>query len=456
MRRKKIACLLLAGMMLLSVAPTQAFAATKNSTAAVTAGDAVTTDGSQACEVDVRIASTFSVTVPKKITLDGTTKSGAYTVSCKGDIAGNESVSVVPDTTFEMSQTGKANVQAAVTQEKTTFKDSGYTGELGDAVKMGTAAGESTGTAIDGSIVTPDLSAGAWNGAFNFTINLEVIGEDLTLNGENIASYTNAETGQAIATSGDVVIPEYVRDADGVKHRVTVVSGVIPERNGDGVLKESPSNLFGKIVYDDENNTTSESAGVAVTSISLPDSVTNIGEAAFAGCGTLKSISIPDSVTNIGGSAFVECSSLTSITVNPNNTVYDSREGCNAIIETTSNMLIQGCNDTIIPDTVTGIGDAAFYGCSSLDSVDIPDSVISIGEGAFCACDSLTSVKLPVDVASIGTFAFNGCNKLNSVAYRGKKYSEGSTLIQALEDNNVALGYSVFDFSSDDFTDSVN
>lgn len=282
-------------MMLLSVAPTQAFAATKNSTAAVTAGDAVTTDGSQACEVDVRIASTFSVTVPKKITLDGTTKSGAYTVSCKGDIAGNESVSVVPDTNFEMSQTGKANVQAAVTQEKTTFKDSGYTGELGDAVKMGTAAGEITGTAIDGSIVTPDLSAGAWNGAFNFTINLEVIGEDLTLNGENIASYTNAETGQAIATSGDVVIPEYVRDADGVKHRVTVVSGVIPERNGDGVLKESPSNLFGKIVYDDENNTTSESAGVAVTSISLPDSVTNIGEAAFAGCGTLKSISIPDS-----------------------------------------------------------------------------------------------------------------------------------------------------------------
>ena len=165
MKRKKITSLLLAGIMASSaifsggVAVTNA--ATVNSVAASTQGDPVTTDGSQACEVDASIASAFAVTVLKKITLDGATKSGSYNVTCRGDIAGNESVSVsvVPDATFAMSQTGKANVQAAVTQEKTMFRGSDYTGDLGNAVKMGAAAGESTGTAIDGSIAAKDLSA---------------------------------------------------------------------------------------------------------------------------------------------------------------------------------------------------------------------------------------------------------------------------------------------------------
>ncbi|MBR5455520.1 MAG: leucine-rich repeat domain-containing protein, partial [Bacteroidaceae bacterium] len=86
-----------------------------------------------------------------------------------------------------------------------------------------------------------------------------------------------------------------------------------------------------------------------LTSIEIPGSVTSIGYCAFNNCGALTSVTIGDGVTSIGGYAFCSCSGLTSIVVDGNNRHYDSREGCNAIIETATNTLIQGCQNTIIP-----------------------------------------------------------------------------------------------------------
>ena len=106
----------------------------------------------------------------------------------------------------------------------------------------------------------------------------------------------------------------------------------------------------------------------------------------------MTSIEIPNSVTSIGYGAFAYCSSLASIVVDGGNTIYDSRNGCNAIIETTSNTLIAGCKNTIIPNSVTSIGDSAFNGCYSLTSIEIPNSVTSIGDDAFSWCD-LTEIK---------------------------------------------------------------
>ena len=103
-----------------------------------------------------------------------------------------------------------------------------------------------------------------------------------------------------------------------------------------------------------------------LTSITIPNSVTSIGSDAFYYCTGLTSITIPNSVTSIGDWAFRGCSGLTSIVVEEGNTVYDSRENCNAIIETATNTLIAGCQNTVIPNSVTSIGDYAFYCCSSL------------------------------------------------------------------------------------------
>ena len=152
-----------------------------------------------------------------------------------------------------------------------------------------------------------------------------------------------------------------------------------------------------------------------LTSITIPDSVTSIGGSAFEGCTGFTNITIPDSVTSIGGSAFRDCSGLTSIVVDSANTVYDSRNNCNAIINTSTNELIAGCKNTVIPNTVTSIGSAVFSNCTGLTSVIIPDGVTSIGDYAFNHCSGLTSIDIPSGVTSIGQSAFSYCSGLTSI-----------------------------------------
>ena len=152
-----------------------------------------------------------------------------------------------------------------------------------------------------------------------------------------------------------------------------------------------------------------------LTSITIPNSVTSIGDAAFGSCSGLTSVTIGSSVTSIGDYAFANCTGLTSVVVEEGNTMYDSRENCNALIETASNTLITGCKNTIIPNSVTSIGDYAFYDCSGLTSVTIPNSVTSIGDYAFYDCSGLTSVTFGSSVTSIGDNAFYGCSNIQEV-----------------------------------------
>ena len=161
-----------------------------------------------------------------------------------------------------------------------------------------------------------------------------------------------------------------------------------------------------------------------LTSVTIGNSVTNIEYRAFHNCTHMTSIIIPNSVTSIGEQAFGNCIGLISIAVEGGNTTYDSRDNCNAIIETATNTLIRGCQNTIIPNSVTSIGDYAFYG--GLTSVTIPNSVTSIGNYAFFWCVNLTSIVIPNSVTSIGDYAFISCTGLTSVTLGHSVTSIGS------------------------------
>ena len=145
-------------------------------------------------------------------------------------------------------------------------------------------------------------------------------------------------------------------------------------------------------------------------------SVTSIAEEAFMYCAGLTSITLPKSVTSIGHLALYGCTGLTGIVVDAENPKYDSRDNCNAIIETASGKLIQGCQSTVIPNGVTSIGQYAFAICTGLTSIDIPNSVVSIGYYAFSGCTGLTTIEFPNSVASIEAHAFTGCEGLTSIS----------------------------------------
>lgn len=155
-----------------------------------------------------------------------------------------------------------------------------------------------------------------------------------------------------------------------------------------------------------------------LTSITLHEGLNRLGETSgrvFSGCTSLKSIYIPASVTAIGESPFEGCTNLTGIRVNSDNLTYDSRENCNAIIESDTNELIAGCKTTVIPDGVFGIKKYAFYLNKGLTSIEIPSSVDTIGEYAFDNCTNLAAVELSSGLITIERYAFDGCKSLEKI-----------------------------------------
>ncbi len=184
---------------------------------------------------------------------------------------------------------------------------------------------------------------------------------------------------------------------------------------------EGCSNLSGTIVIPSQITQIDENvfAYCNISSVVIPESVERIKRMAFASC-PLDSIFIPSSVTSIsvtdgnGSGAFLGCTHLQSIIVDEANSVYDSRDNCNALIETATNTIILGCKNTIIPNTVNSIGNSAFAGCTELDAITIPNSVSHLGIGAFERCDSLSTITLPTSVSYISNYAL-ACSGLTSI-----------------------------------------
>ena len=151
--------------------------------------------------------------------------------------------------------------------------------------------------------------------------------------------------------------------------------------------------------------------GNDVVEITIPDTVTSIGDYAFYNCSSLTSVTIGNGVTSIGDNAFEGCSSLTSVTIDSDAIVSKNYSSDSNI----SHIFGSQVTEYIIGDSVTSIGDYAFCECSSLTSVTIGNGVTSIGGAAFCACNSLTSITIPNSVTSIGADAFCACNSLTSI-----------------------------------------
>ena len=297
------------------------------------------------------------------------------------------------------------------------------------------------------------------------------------------ATETDAE---ALDEMQEAVYDESEADADGFKWNGTAIVGYVG-KGGDVKIPEKCTSI-GSSAFKGCDNLTSIVIPKGVTSIGsfafmdctgmasveMPEGVTSIGHHAFWGCYKLKNIEIPVSVTSIGKYAFYDCSRFadinipanvtsigvyafrgcggmngpTSIVVSPENTTYNSNGNCNAIIETKTNKLIQGCMNTKIPMGVTSIGDSAFWNCHCIKNVEIPASVKSIGSSPFIGCQELSSIivspenatytsndncnaiietktnkliqgckdtKIPTSVTSIGNSAFAYCSELTSI-----------------------------------------
>lgn len=166
----------------------------------------------------------------------------------------------------------------------------------------------------------------------------------------------------------------------------------------------------------------------SLTSLVIPDSVTNIGDYAFWNCRSLTNIVIPNSVTSIGDNAFEYCFSLSNLIIPDGVTSIGDGAfvGCTSLssvvipdsVSCIGNNAFWGCEsltDIVIPNSVTSIGESAFYECSSLTEVVIPDSVTSIGDKAFHTCSSLTNIDIPDSVTSIGDGAFDDYNFPNDI-----------------------------------------
>jgi hypothetical protein len=154
---------------------------------------------------------------------------------------------------------------------------------------------------------------------------------------------------------------------------------------------------------------------LTLKAVTFSNDVTTLGDEAFGWCTGLNEINIGKKVTEIVGNPFNGCKNLTSIVVDEENPIYDSRDGCNAIIHTSDNVLLQGCKNTKIPETVTAIGPYAFDDMDDLKTINIPSSVDSINYWAFIYCDGLTSIELPEGLKIIKSQAFRYCRQLTSI-----------------------------------------
>ena len=191
-----------------------------------------------------------------------------------------------------------------------------------------------------------------------------------------------------------------------------------------------------------------------LTTIMIPNSVTSIGEGTFYGCTGLTRVTIPSSVLFIGESALADCSRLVSVTVDLANPAYSSSDNVLFNRKQTSLVAFPAGKTGVytIPNSVTSIGDSAFFACGGLTSITIPSSVISIGDSAFEYCNALQTLTIPSSVTSIGYYAFSdsgltsitipgSVTSIGDYAFDGSDFLTNVTILNGV----TSIGESAFD-----------
>ena len=197
----------------------------------------------------------------------------------------------------------------------------------------------------------------------------------------------------------------------------------------------------------------------SLETIQIPDGITSIEGWAFAYCSKLTSIIIPESVTSIGDFVFYDCSSLNSIDVDSANANYSSEDG---VLFNKDKTTLITCPETksgnyVIPDSVASINNYAFFGCSNLNSITIPEGIINIGFNTFESCSSLESITIPTSVTSIGSSAFSGCSSLESIIIPNKVTSIGDSAFRNCSNlASIVIGESVTSIGSQAFSYCIN
>ncbi|AEF81251.1 leucine-rich repeat protein [Leadbettera azotonutricia] len=264
------------------------------------------------------------------------------------------------------------------------------------------------------------------NVVYDVNLPLDMPGFNILVQGDKITIT------RYVGNDRDVIIPSTATSAEGnITFQVTAIGDYAFTGGSRGISKIMLNiGMISSGMLNDKTKTDKDLLKKCrlLTSITIPDSITSIGQGAFSGCESLESLTIPDNITSIGGFIFFGCRSLKSITI-PKNIICIGDyafSGCKSLknitipkgIVSIGDHAFSGCKSLIsvvLPDSVTSIGGSAFFNCTSLTEIDIPDSVESIADETFSFCKSLTNLIIPDSVTNIGYKAFCGCNSLKNI-----------------------------------------
>lgn len=328
--------------------------------------------------------------------------------------------------------TGELVIPNAVSSisDQTFIGCSGFTGELvipNSVTTIGAGAfawcEDFTGLTIGNLVAT--IGSEAFEACVGFSGAL-VIPNSVTAIGDYAFSGCNSFTGTVtISSSVNAIGDNIFYLCNNLEHiMVDPENAVYDSRNNcNGIIETATNTLITGCKHTVIPNTVVSIGNYAfggcnMTSISIPNSVTKLGYGVFNWCSNLTAIVIPSSVTKIDGQQFSGCDNLEKVTVEAENSVYDSRKNCNAIVESGTDVLISGCKNTVIPNTVTVIGNGAFASCN-ITSIDIPLSVTKIDHDAFTDSDLKGDLVIPNSVVSIEDHAFYRCWYLNGTLVLG-------------------------------------